>query len=160
MIFLHPYLNINPKDITRIDLVLENCDVIDLTLDDISNFKIKSLCTMKNHKDNNSIESYLSDNIEITIINDFFRFPFDKYFDEYGGPFDYRVPHKIYERLSTHQDIAYIDIKTRTGTTRIYTVYFPAGKYLGAENLNQKSDILNGKLIITINNKNRKELVS
>lgn len=156
MIFLHPYLNINPRDITRIDLVLENCDIIDLTLDDISKFKIKSLCTIKNHKDNNTVESYISNDIEIIISNNFQRFPFDKY----GEPYRYRVPYQIYERLSTHQDIAYIDIKTRTETTRIYTDYYPAGKYLGAENLNQKSDILNDKLIITINDENRKELMS
>lgn len=136
------------KKLKQIDIVLENCEVITIPVERISNFYFKNITTNYwfDETDSEIDADYATDEFYIILpdeANIFLKADYQNIFSDY----------KIFDRLTEYQDITHIDLIFTDGTSQYIAVPYeeenPA--ILGSPNLCQKSHILdNGDLEIFI----------
>ena len=129
--------------VCKITLFFEGSDEVVLPFQIIDQFTINDISLYESGEDEDGDIDYFQ-NADITLIlNENINYlPFNQSYSELTP---------IYYRISAYNDIAGFDIEFQDGTKALlYVRYTPKDSSLGSRNIYQSSEILDGKLIVTI----------
>lgn len=135
--------SIKKTPISKISIVFENCDSATIPFSYISKFNLNNITKNigKPFTDIYGYEYYTSNDVTFILNENFDYLPFNE---------SYKKPESIYFRLCC-RDITAFSIEFQDSTKAyVYVDYEPESSDIGAKNLYQLSEIIDGKLITTI----------
>lgn len=134
---------IKDTPVCKIAIFFENSDEVTLPFSIIDQFTINDISLYDSDDDDYDDTDYFQ-NADITLVlNESINYlPFNQSYSELTS---------IYYRISVYNDIAGFNIEFQDGTKALlYVRYAPKDSSLGSHNIYQSSEILDGKLIVTI----------
>lgn len=129
--------------VSKISVVFENCDSAAIPFSYVSEFVLHNVSRNPDKPNTNpyGYDYYIVDDVTFILNENFRYFPFNE---------SYRPPDPIYFRIS-RGDIAAFSIEFQDNTKAyVYVDYYSESSALGAKNIYQSSEIIDGKLITTI----------
>lgn len=135
--------SINNTPVSKISVIFENCDSAVIPFSYITEFTLHNVIrnSEKPNTDPYGYDYYIVDDATFILNENFLYLPFNE---------SYKLQEPIYFRISRN-DIAAFLIEFQDNTKAyVYVDYKSESPALGARNIYQSSEIINGKLITTI----------
>lgn len=134
---------IKDTPISKIAIFFENSDEVVLPFSIIDQFTINEISKYEDvDEEDEDMDYYQSADITLVLNESINYLPFNQSYSELTS---------IYYRISVYNDIAGFNIEFQDGTKALlYVRYAPKDSSLGSRNIFQSSEILDGKLIVTI----------
>lgn len=134
---------IKDTPVSKIAIFFENSDEVTLPFSIINQFTINEISKYEDiYEDDEDMDYYQNADITLILNESINYLPFNQSYSELTS---------IYYRISVYNDIAGFNIEFQDGTKALlYVRYAPKDSSLGSHNIYQSSEILDGKLIVTI----------